>query len=127
MFGSDFLEKTSWKNPSEPRNGFFQYANNTQLHLFEYLEWYDVPGRLLAGFTSDVLLVDVGGGQGHEVQGFHEQFGKGKLVLQDLPRVIDGIAEGALDSSIMRIANDFFADQPVKGEFILALYRRDWD
>jgi hypothetical protein len=150
MFGTEFLTETGWRNPSEPRNGFFQYANKTEMHLFEYLasqptlfadfnlfmgavggsqaswwEWYDVQGRLLTGFTGEVLLVDVGGGRGHELQGFNDKFGKGKLVLQDLPGVIDGLAEGALDSSIVRMGNDFFTHQPVQGEFDMVMFCPD--
>jgi hypothetical protein len=57
-------------------------------------DWYDVQDRLLFGFelsTSPTLLVDIGGGKGHDLVAFDATFGKGEksydgqLVLQDLP------------------------------------------
>jgi hypothetical protein len=154
MFGTKYLEETGWKNPSEPRDGFLQYANFTKLHLFDYLasqpslfadfnlfmgatngtmdywwNWYDIQGRLLDGYNdkkSDVLLVDVGGGKGHDLQVFHERFAanhSGSLVLQDLPVVIEGIQGDSLDSRITKMGHDFFEPQPVKGEsFYIMLY-----
>jgi hypothetical protein len=147
MYGTRFLEETGWKNPSEPTDGFLQYANHTKLPLFDYLasqpslfadfnlfmgatggsksywwDWYDVQGRLLEGYDKrkgDTLLVDVGGGKGHDLQIFHEQFAtsqSGCLVLQDMPSVIEGIQEDYLDSSIKKMGHNFFEPQPVKGE-----------
>jgi hypothetical protein len=60
------------------------------------------------------LLVDIGGGRGHDLEAFGKKFpnAKGKLVLQDLPP-IDDISE--LDQSIMRMKYDFFTEQPIKG------------
>jgi hypothetical protein len=88
-------------------------------------EWYDIEGRLLKGFDSSqssTLLVDVGGGKGHDLNAFDAAFGKpprnypGKLVLQDLPHVLDTIPDSDLASSISKMAHDFFVEQPVKGE-----------
>jgi hypothetical protein len=143
--GIKFLEETSWKNPSEPKDGFLQYANQTKKHLFEFLasqpelfadfnlfmgaangalpNWcdsYDVKGRLLDGYSSEnskALLVDIGGGNGHDVQDFKKRYGgicDGELVLQDLPGVIEGIEQ--LDAGITQIGHDFFEPQPVQGK-----------
>jgi hypothetical protein len=129
--------------PTEPTDTFVQYAKQTKLHFFEYLhsippllrdfhlfmgntmgareywhEWYEVEGSLLTGFDSShssTLLVDVGGGKGHDLQAFYTAFGEPswkeshKLVLQDLPHVIDAIP-------VVKMAHDFFTDQPVKGQ-----------
>lgn len=145
MSGADYFSQRSWRNPSEPRDGILQFALNTKMNLFEFLasqptlfadfnlfmstvmgtqpmwlDWFDVQGRLLAGAKDDgVLLVDVGGGRGHDVQLFHERFvneAKGELVLQDLPGVIADIRDGALDRRIKRMGRDFFEPQPVKGK-----------
>jgi hypothetical protein len=147
MSGRKFLGDSKWQNPSEPRAGLIQYANGTKLHLFEFLasqpalfadfnmfmeaasgtqscwlDWFDVQGRLLDGYDStknDTLLVDVGGGKGHDTQKFFEQYGArfpGSVVLQDQPGVIDGIKEGTLDGKIVKMGHDFFEPQPVKGK-----------
>jgi hypothetical protein len=136
--------------PTEPTDTFLQYANQTKLPFFEYLqskplllqnfnlfmgntmgmrdywhEWYDIEGRLLKGFDSShssTLLVDVGGGKGHDLNAFDAAFGKpsrnypGMLVLQDLPHVLDTIPDSELAPSISKMAHDFFVEQPIKGE-----------
>lgn len=142
-----FLAETGYKSPTEPRDGLIQYANQTKLDIFEFLQttpslfqdfnlymgntmgsreywcdWYDVKGRLLNGFdaaSSDVLFVDVAGGNGHDLQTFHERFKdygyKGKLVLQEIPAVLNDIQEGELDEVVERMVHDFFTEQPIKG------------
>jgi hypothetical protein len=145
-----YLRESKYKAPSEPTDGFVQYANQTKLNIFEYLQsmpslfqdfnlfmgntmgareywhdWYDVQGRLMSGFDpseSPTLLVDIGGGKGHDLVAFDSTFGKGdksyvgQLVLQDLPQVLDDIMEDQLSSNIRKMAHDFFADQPVRGK-----------
>jgi hypothetical protein len=145
-----FLRETKYHAPTEPTDGFVQYANQTKLNIFEYLQsmpslfadfnlfmgntmgareywhdWYDVQGRLLNGFESSessTLLVDIGGGKGHDMVAFDSAFGehlegeKGALVLQDLPQVLDAVPEEELRSTIKKMAHDFFAAQPVKGK-----------
>jgi hypothetical protein len=87
-------------------------------------DWYDVQDRLLSGSepsTSPTLLVDIGGGKGHDLVAFDATFGKGEksydgqLVLQDLPQVLADVLEEQLSSKIQKMAHDFFEDQPVKG------------
>ena len=64
--------------------------------------------------TYSALLVDVGGGRGHDILCFRNKFpGRGRLVLEDLPAVIDDIKE--LDAGIERVKYDFFTPQIVKG------------
>lgn len=80
--------------------------------------FYPVEEALAAGFDmrySPTLLVDVGGGNGHDLEEFREKHPKvqGGLVLQDLPEVINDIT--ALDASIQRMPHDFTTLQPVKG------------
>ncbi|KAK4456335.1 S-adenosyl-L-methionine-dependent methyltransferase [Cladorrhinum samala] len=81
--------------------------------------FYPVKERLLDGYvsggSSSALLVDVGGGLGHDISNFlakHPEC-KGRLVLQDLEPVISQIS--ALDARIEPTVHDFHAEQPVKG------------
>jgi hypothetical protein len=61
-------------------------------------------------------MVDVGGGDGHDILDFNSKFpNSGRLVLEDLGVVTEGIGE--FDKSIEKISYDFFTEQPVKGEY----------
>ena len=140
----EFLAQTKYKNPEGPM-GVFQYAENTRLPLFSWLtqhpakltsfltmqegwragrtEWFEIfptEEMLFEGAELDsqdsVLLVDVGGGHGYEIQTFKDRFPnqRGRLVLQDLPSVIDDIKD--LHPDIVRMKYDFFTEQPIKGK-----------
>lgn len=141
-----WLAKTGYRNPEGPET-CFQTAHNTELQCFPWLmahpdnmndfndlmtgqrmnrtEWFDfsdVNSILFDGLNSkdehSTLLVDMGGGRGHDLEAFRKRFpdAKGELVLQDLPPVIDDIKE--LDSSIVRMKHDFFTEQPIKGSYL---------
>jgi hypothetical protein len=80
--------------------------------------FFPVQEKLINGFdpTDDgALLVDIGGSFGHDIGEFHRKFpyAPGRLILQDLPVVIDQIT--SLDSNIERMKYDFFTEQPIKG------------
>lgn len=80
--------------------------------------FYPVREQLLAGARNgpeDVLLVDVGGNKGHDLEEFRTKVpeASGKLILQDLPGVISQIWQ--LDERIEPMAHDFWTEQPVKG------------
>jgi hypothetical protein len=133
------LAKTSYTNPTGAPT-VFKEAFGQDSHPFPYLgahpssladfnnlmagqrfnrvNWFDffpVEEQLLKGMGPDVLLVDIGGAQGFELQSFQSRFphAQGELVLQDLPDTIDSITD--LDSSIRREKHNFFTPQPVKG------------
>lgn len=147
---SSFFKETQYNQPEDPRKGLFQYAFGTDKEAFEYwsaqpevmdnfntcmtgirgsrpswIEWWPVESRI---FSTDVpidengvLLVDIAGGRGHDIQAFKTKFSgrKGRLVLEDLPAVIDDIQQ--LDQSIERIKYDFFKPQPIQGLYCHAL------
>lgn len=79
--------------------------------------WFDVypVERLNAASLDkeDVLVVDVGGNQGHDLVRFREKHPDipGRLVLQDLPAVVAGLeCEG-----VEAMGYSFLDPQPVKG------------
>lgn len=140
----EFFQKSGYQNPGDPNNGPFQHAYNTTGTCWDWLaknpdalgrfntfmedgrdgashwaDWFPVQERLLDRLSSDrsdrPLLVDIGGGRGHDIEGFNKRFpiGAGKLVLEDLPSVIEDIQK--LDSNIRRVKHSFFEPQPVKG------------
>lgn len=88
-------------------------------------DWFPVQEELFDGVDGEegsVLLIDIGGGRGHDIGNFEKKFGKerglegkGRLVLQDLPAVINDITD--LSKGIERVEYDFFTPQPLKGAF----------
>ncbi|SPO07028.1 related to O-methyltransferase B [Cephalotrichum gorgonifer] len=141
----EYAIKTDYKTPNSISNGSLQYAYNTEHNMFEHLHanppygqqfnnhmggyrqgrpswmddgFYPVQQRLLDGFEDApdaALLVDVGGGLGHDLDEFRRKTpgAPGRLVLQDLGNVLGEIVE--LDSRIERMTYDFHTEQPVKG------------
>ncbi|KAF2453061.1 S-adenosyl-L-methionine-dependent methyltransferase [Lineolata rhizophorae] len=140
-----WLQKYGFKNPESTTEGPYQYAYDTHHNLFGYLmahpplgmqfnhhmggyrqgrpSWMDpgffpVEERLAAGADTAegaALLVDLGGGHGHDINEFRRKHpdAPGRLILQDLPDVLAQITE--LDGKIERMGHDFLTEQPVKG------------
>ncbi|KFZ24219.1 hypothetical protein V502_01286 [Pseudogymnoascus sp. VKM F-4520 (FW-2644)] len=74
---------------------------------------------MITGFditASDVLLVDVGGGRGHDVAAFSTQYEShlGKIILQDREPVIAGVVASCEERLFEAQVHDFFTPQPIK-------------
>ncbi|KAJ3577458.1 hypothetical protein NPX13_g3106 [Xylaria arbuscula] len=138
-----FLEKTGYKEPQDPKNS--NYADHSDGHLDffgkcvtdpAYHEsfssfmkgWarYKVPwptfydtGSLIDGAdlsNGGVLCVDIGGHHGIDLTRLldkHPDLPAGSLVLEDLPEVVKGATD--LDQKIKVLPHDMFQPQPVKG------------
>ncbi|KAL3260276.1 hypothetical protein ABHI18_004719 [Aspergillus niger] len=67
---------------------------------------------------QDVLLVDIGGSLGHDLSEFHRKWPQvpGRLILQDLPKVVEQAKSMDMDPAIELMTYDFFTEQPIKGE-----------
>ncbi|KAE8367887.1 O-methyltransferase-domain-containing protein [Aspergillus caelatus] len=105
------------ENPSLAKD-FQQWMTLKQQAAPNWVDWFDIQGNLLGGFRNqpdDVLLVDVGGGEGHYLHAFNDKFpdAPGRRILQDLPQVISTINNTPKGTELM--AHDFFTVQPVKG------------
>jgi hypothetical protein len=61
-----------------------------------------------------VLLVDVGGNTGHEIQAIRQRFPalSGRMVLQDLPSTIEQVQS---NKDMEAMEHNFFTPQPVQG------------
>jgi hypothetical protein len=97
-------------------------------------DFYPVRERLVDGLDDAedaVLLVDIGGGLGHDLAEFRRKHphAPGRLILQDVPAVIEqtGVAAG-LDSTIEPMVYDFHTEQPVVGAraYYLHSILHDW-
>jgi hypothetical protein len=150
----EYFEHHGYKNPGDAFNGPFQYAFNTKEHVFEWLannpkyqhafnivmtmairgetqKWFEVfpvGEKLRAGSDSDVALVDIGGGVGHDLIALKEAHPElqGKLVLEDLPVVISSAKD--LPSGIEALPHDMFQPQPIKSAkaYFLRNVLHDW-
>ncbi|KAJ6097481.1 O-methyltransferase family 2, partial [Penicillium canescens] len=152
----EFFRQNKNQFPSSARDTPFQLGLNTDLNYFEWLDqnpalakdfqqwmalkqeataswtdWFDIQNHIIDGFDvqspDNVLLVDVGGGEGKYLREFKEKFptAPGQLVLQDLPNVVSAI-ENPPDVELM--AHDFFTPQPVKGArtYFMHWILHDW-
>ncbi|KAG4412197.1 hypothetical protein IFR04_014657 [Cadophora malorum] len=149
-----FLEKTGYRNPTDAYNSPFQLTMGTDLLYWDWLktrprdqeafnitmslnratrginwfEFYSVEEKLIVESDSDIVLVDIGGGIGHDLSAFHDKYPalKGKLVLQDLPVVIESVKD--IPTKIEALAQDFFQPQQIKGAkgYYLRSILHDW-
>ncbi|KAF2134805.1 putative hydroxyindole O-methyltransferase, partial [Dothidotthia symphoricarpi CBS 119687] len=154
-----FLKDTNYKMPTSITAGPFQAAHGTNLALFDWLDatpphltefdafmsayragkanWWDtgfypVAERLFDGFdpsNNEVLLVDIGGGLGHDLQQFATRHisNPGQLVLQDREPVIASI-NNKENLPFQSQAYDFFTPQPIKAARAYSLHSilHDW-
>ena len=85
-----------------------------------FADWFPVQEQILDGYQSaagnedGVLLVDVGGGRGQDVETFKNRFptAPGRLILQDLSRTVE---HAKLSPEIEVMVHDFVKPQPIKG------------
>lgn len=156
----EFFKKNSYQVPAKADKGPFQAAFHSELPFFDWLvatpphldefsafmsayragkaNWYDdgfypVQERLINGFDSSIsetLLVDVGGGRGHDVALFAAAHTShpGKLVLQDREPVIASV-EDKDSLPFESQAHDFYTPQPIKDARAYSLHSilHDWD
>ena len=139
-----FLAKNNYQNPTDPKDCAFQEGLHTQDSIFEWfpkhpeplnnfnlwmtgqrdgrvawLDFFPFEERIARDFKSGdgaVILVDVGGGRGHEVDIIKKKHPSlpGRFVLQDMPATI----EQALPVPGMEaVVHDFFTEQPIKGHY----------
>lgn len=155
-YGPEFFRRNGNQFPSAVDDTPFQLAMKTRLSYWDWLgenrslaedfqqfmtikqqktpcwvDWFDVNGIILDGFRQDdkesILLVDVGGGEGHYTNAFNSKFpDAGRCVLQDLPHVLSSITNPPDATELM--AHDMFKPQPVKGAraYYLHWILHDW-
>ena len=89
----------------------------------DWLDFFPLEERIMHGFQAKndaVLMVDVGGGLGHELESILDKYPglKGRCILQDLPETIKRIESPR--AGIEPIVHAFFMSQPIKGESIIS-------
>ncbi len=153
-----YLSENGFANPNGLEDTPYQRAFNTKLPYFEYVkhfpersrvhnsamtaqragrgeEWFDffpVESTIIQDFPANdkdaVLLVDIGGGVGQDLQAFKARHSKlpGRLILQELPQVIDSITD--ISEGIELVKYDFFTPQPFRNArvYYLRTVLHDW-
>ena len=115
--------------PKQENGVFKDFSNHMGAYNSGRPKWVDpnfylVQRQLIDDFRVDgsdqdeVMLVDVGGSLGHDIELFLKQFpnSPGRLVLQDLPDVIKQARSLGLSGRIEPMEHDFFTEQPIKSK-----------
>lgn len=148
-----FAEQTAYANPENPTETNFQswkgpgqtlftmlgarpeigaHFNNTMaVYSASKAPWVDVypsDSIISAARPGAPLVVDVGGGTGHDLEKFrakHPGLPHGSLILQDLPEVVKTTK---VQFPILAQPHDFFTPEPIKGAYVyyLHLVLHDW-
>ncbi len=96
---------------------FNNYMTGQRQDRANWLDFYPLESQLDASGLKDenaVLIVDVGGAQGHELLAIKDRFPqlRGRMILQDVPETIKQVSP---DGKFECTTHDFFAPQAVKG------------
>lgn len=151
-----YFSKNGYSCPTDAYHGPFQFARKTKQHVFEWYSerprlqqamndvmvmarsrggkyWYEmfpVEEKLRTSKPGEVAVVDVGGGLGHVLVALKTKFPNlaGRLIVQDLPVVIESLKKGDLPEGIEAQGHNFFDLQPVKGAklYCLRAVLHDW-
>ncbi|KAI0426971.1 putative O-methyltransferase [Xylaria sp. FL1042] len=151
-----FLARTAYAEPLDPRNSSYMNLTPERLAMFERcransdyqasfigfmrgmaaykLDWTEIYDTkiLMSDFDTNgevPLFVDVGGAHGVDVERLLNRYPdlpSGKLILQDTP---DVIAMAKVSDKITILAHDFFTPQPVRGAraYFMHAILHDWD
>lgn len=125
-----------WLEATPPNRD--RFASFMSAYRAGHPDWWDpgfypVTDRLVDGFDPDfsnIFLVDMGGGRGHDL----DQFVKvhkdrpGKVILQDQETVISSIPDKG-EKQYEPQSHDFFTTQPIKAARAYSLHSilHDWD
>ena len=116
-FGASFFDWME-KNP-ETHRCFDTYMAGRRVGKASWLDYYPIEERLVTGTKreNEIFLIDIGGGQGHDLKSLENKFGDqglpGRLILQDL--VADMREQGT--AAFEHMTHNFFEPQPIRGAF----------
>lgn len=120
------------QNPDKGKDfNLFMTTHRTQKH---WSETFPIQAEIFDGVAINrdaPLIVDVGGGFGHDLRVVKTQLpplGRGQLVLEDQASVIDTVPNDLYDPDIEYVKHNFFTPQPVKGArvYTLKFIIHDW-
>ena len=143
----EYLASTHYKNPTDGKDGPFQYGHGINVHAFEWVSsrphvlqelhhymsglqggkilWYEegfypIEERLITGLKTDGdhgAIVDVGGSAGHAMKGFQAKHPDWNGRLI-VQDLPEVIQQAPKDSQgIDMMVHDFFTPQPINGNY----------
>lgn len=142
-----------WPGSTEPNETAFNLATGSQESFFQDLSHSPERAenfskamalfKLMPGFEPGLIteaalwqsvtgtVVDVGGADGAVAQELAEKFPSMKIIIQDLPNVIENALElktADLSPQITFQAHDFFTEQPIHGAdvYLFRMIFHDW-
>lgn len=92
-----------------------------------WFEIYPIEELIATSHSSQVFLVDVGGGVGHQIIDLKKHYPKvGRMIVEDIEAVTKTIQD--LPDGIEALTADFFHPQPIKGAkvYYIAHCLHDW-
>ena len=118
VFGQDFWAHLN-ADPAGLTN-FNTYMETRRHNQPAWFEAYPVKDNLLSGFNGSqngILLIQVGGGLGHDLVNLKSRLPKssGRILLQEQEDVISNLS--APLKGIECMVHDIFKPQPIKGKF----------
>ncbi|OTA95598.1 hypothetical protein M434DRAFT_20167 [Hypoxylon sp. CO27-5] len=112
---------------------YLSYLQNYRFGLPSFVDVVNIEQEIALGSTdSTVLFMDLGGAMGHNCIALRRKYPKlpGRIVLQDLPDVIERVKTNPLPDfeGIEAEAYDFFTPRPLKGAraYYLSSLLHDW-
>ncbi|KAI0005241.1 O-methyltransferase-domain-containing protein [Xylariaceae sp. FL0662B] len=152
-----YLQKTGFKNPTNVNDCNFQYWRGPGASMFQYcgteplltndfndamechskynltpwVEMYPTEKVIAGAQPGRALVVDIGGGKGHDLRKFlavHPDAPAGSLVLHDLPGILKDVSTGPEEAAIAVQPHDFFEPEPVRGARVYFMHNvlHDW-
>jgi len=150
-----FAAESGYQNPSDVNNCSFQHWKGSGANQFAYIggnpvlskhfndamechsrynltAWVEVyPTDSIVADQKDgrALVVDIGGGKGHDLEKFrakHSAVPAGSLILHDLPATLDGVTP--TKPACVVYPHDFFQPEPVTGAKVYFMHNvlHDW-
>ena len=121
----------AWQRHTQNPDSFFEWLNKNEAFTAKYHDtmaemnmgkpdWTEVfPVEQMTHQTKEgrVMLIDLGGGQGRDLEKFRKKFpdfAPGSLVLQDTRACLKS---ADVHPDIKKMEHDFFKPQPIKGGF----------
>ena len=107
-------------NNPDQRKYFDDYMATRRVGLASWFETFPINDVLIPQAKKEedaVLFVDVGGNWGHEAAALKKAYphAPGRVILQDLPAMVQKVLEEEPPEGVECIPYDFFTEQPVKG------------
>lgn len=150
----EFLRERKGQTITSNTDTAFQKAFNTNLSAFEWMDQHPANLQSLSHFMAmrqdnnwtdqfpvtaefasappqptDVALIDIGGGYGHQALLFRQKYPQlGSVVVQEIPTVLDRLPPASEADGLEFHVHDFFQTQTLRAKFYYMRHvLHDWN